>query len=135
MRGLPTKKRIVIVRSMCQKVEQAHRTQTEGEYNDAAARLYGRLRQTWERALEEVLLGDVVQRFRQSIETQRLKGLDDITPADLSTVKDGMDKSSKWEGGHDHALAVNEPFPPPDEIKADIDVLEQWVAAVRKRRQ
>ena len=40
-----------------------------------------------------------MQRFRQSIETQRLKNLDDITAADLKMVEDGMDKSSKWEGG------------------------------------
>jgi hypothetical protein len=45
-----------------------------------------------------------------------------------------MTKCSKWEGGHDQALAVNEPLPAPSEVKTDIDVLEGWVAAVRRRR-
>jgi hypothetical protein len=132
--GLPTKKRIGVLRTLWQTADKVHRTQEDSDYSPLAVYLYGRLRQTWERALEEVLLGDVVQRFRQSIETQRLKNLNDITEDDLKTVKDGMDKSSKWEGGHDHALAINEPFPEPVEIKADIDALEAFVNAVRKRR-
>jgi hypothetical protein len=132
--GLSTKKRIGVLRTLWQAAEKVHRTQEESDYSRHVAYLYGRIRQTWERALEEVLLGDVVQRFRQSIETQRLKNLDDITAGDLKTVEDGMGKSSEWEGGHDHALAINKPLPEPAEIKADIDALETWVAAVRKRR-
>lgn len=29
--------------------------------------------------------------------------------------------------GHDQALAVNEHLPPPDEVKADIATLEDWL--------
>jgi energy-coupling factor transporter ATP-binding protein EcfA2 len=132
--GLSTKRRIGVLRTLWQAAEKVHRTQEEAEYSRHVAYLYGRLRQTWERALEEVLLGDVVQRFRQSIETQRLKNLDDITKEDLKAVEDGMGKSSEWEGGHDHALAINKPLPEPAEIKMDIDALEMWVTAIRKRR-
>lgn len=132
--GLSTKKRIAVLRTFWQAAEKVHRTQEESDYSRHVADLYGHVRQTWERALEEVLLGDVVQRFRQSIETQRLKNLDDISADDLKIVEDGMSKSSEWEGGHDHALALNKPLPEPPEIKADIDALEVWVASIRKRR-
>ena len=47
--------------------------QSQEEYEAPAADLYGKLRETWERAIEEVLLQDVIQRFRPSVETQRLK--------------------------------------------------------------
>ena len=47
--------------------------QSQEEYEGPAADLYGNFRETWERAIEEVLLQDVIQRFRPSVETQRLK--------------------------------------------------------------
>jgi hypothetical protein len=68
-----------------------------------------------------------VVRFRESIETNRLKKVGDICDADLAAIEAGMTKASKWEGGHDHASAVDDPVPPPAELKADIDALETWV--------
>jgi len=46
-----------------------------------------------------------------------------------------MKKCSKWLPGHDQAAAARAAVPEPDELKADIDVLENWVAAIRRRRQ
>jgi hypothetical protein len=133
--GLPTRKRIGVLRDRWQALAKVHREQGEKEYTPLANRLYGDLRKTWERAIEEVLLDEVVLRFRESIETQRLRKIADITQDDLATIEAGMSKASKWEGGHDHALASNEPIPPPDELKTDINALDEWVKAVRKRRQ
>jgi hypothetical protein len=82
-----------------------------------------------------VLLNDAVLRFRQSIETNRLKKIGDITADDLKTIEAGMTKSSNWEGGHDHALAANEPPPEPAELEKDIELLENWVADVHQRRK
>jgi len=36
---------------------------------------YFRLRMTWERAVEEVLLREVILRFRKGVETNRLQGV------------------------------------------------------------
>lgn len=132
--GLPTGKRIAALKQEWQRADRIHRDQGSKGYDPIATRMYADLRRTWERAVEEVLLNEVVLRFRQSIETQRLKRIGDITPDDLKTVDAGMTKCSKWEGGHDQALAVNEPLPPPAELQADIALLERWVAEVRRRR-
>jgi energy-coupling factor transporter ATP-binding protein EcfA2 len=133
--GLPTKKRIGVLRDRWQGLAKVHREQGEKEYAPLANMLYGDVRKTWERAIEEVLLDEVVLRFRETIETQRLRKIGDITQNDLDTIEAGMSKASKWEGGHDHALATNEPMPPPNELNADIDALDEWVKSVRKRRQ
>jgi energy-coupling factor transporter ATP-binding protein EcfA2 len=133
--GLPTKRRIGWLREQWTKADKVFRTEGQNAYDPCATRLYAELRQTWERAIEEVLLNQVVLRFRPGIETNRLKKLGDITPEDLDAVDVGMTKSSKWEGGHDQALAMNEHPPQPDELKGDIDALDQWVAAVDKRRR
>ena len=132
--GLPTQKRINALKQECQRLEKILREQGQKAYESVATRLYADLRRTWERAVEEVLLNEVVMRFRQGIETNRLKKIGDITADDLKTVEAGMTKCSKWEGGHDQALAVNEPLPAPSEVKTDLDVLEGWVAEVRRRR-
>ncbi len=133
--GLPTQKRIGALKQEWQRAEKIYREQGQKAYEPVATRLYADLRRTWERAVEEVLLNEVVLRFRQGIETNRLKKIGDITADDLKAIESGMTKCSKWEGGHDQSLAANEPVPVPDEVKADIDSLEVWVAGVRGRRK
>lgn len=133
--GLSTQKRIKALKDRWQKADTVHRTQGTTEYEPMATRLYADIRRTWERAVEEVLLNGTVMRFRQSVETQKLRKVSDITEADLQTVEAGMTKSSKWEGGHDQAIAVNEPLPAPAELKSDLDQLEQWVDGIEKRRK
>jgi len=132
--GLSTLKRISALKQEWRLAEAVHKEHGQKVYERVATRLYADLRRTWERAVEEVLLNEVVLRFRQGIETNRLKKIGDITSDDLKAVEAGMTKCSKWEGGHDQALAVNEPVPEPSEVKADIETLERWVAVVRKRR-
>ena len=51
---------------------------TKGE----AVEIYGFLREAWERALEEVLLGGVVERFRSSVQTRQVASLADISNDD-----------------------------------------------------
>jgi hypothetical protein len=45
-----------------------------------------------------------------------------------------MTKCSTWLPGHDKAAAARTPMPGHAELKADIDALEAWVTAIRKRR-
>lgn len=132
--GMSTQKRIGALKNEPQRLEKMLKEHGQKDYEAGATRFYADLRRTWERAIEEVLLNDAVMRFRPGIETNRLKKIGDVCADDLDKIEAGMTKSSKWEGGHDQALAVNEPLPPPAELKADIDQLEQWVATVRKRR-
>jgi len=127
--ALPVSKRIGWLRNELQNADKAHRTTGEEAYEPLATRLYGRLRQTWERAIEEVLFNGVVERFRDSVKTQQLKAVTDITAADFAAVDAGMTKCSKWEGGHDQAAAMNEPVPAPDELGLDIDNVD-WTGPV-----
>ena len=58
----------------------------------------------------------------------------DITAEDCKAVEMAMTKCSTWLAGHDKAAAVRAPVPAPTELKADIEALATWVAAIRKRR-
>lgn len=133
--ALSTQKRLGWIKNEWQRAEKAFRVQGQKEYEPMAIHLYARLRQTWERAVEEVLLCRVVERFRPSVETSRLSELRDITASDYEAVEAGMTKCSRWEGGHDQALAANEPVPAPNELANDIAALEKWIKGVIDRRK
>ena len=97
--------------------------------------IYGLLREAWERGLEEVLLGGVVERYRGDVQTQQIEEIADITSRDCRLVNVAMTKCSKWLPGHDQAAAAKQDVPPPEELKTDIKALEHWVAEIHKRRQ
>jgi hypothetical protein len=103
-------------------------------YEKEAKYLYGLLREGWERALEEVLLCKVVERFRPGVQTQQIAKIADITEEDCRLVEVAMTKCSRWLRGHDQAAAARAPVPEPDELKSDIESLDAWVKTINKRR-
>ena len=130
----PVKDRIGKLRVRWQGAEKLQRTSGSEAYESAAREMYGLLREAWEKAVSEVLLNDVVERYRPSIETQKLRHLHDITLGDTEIVEKAMTECSRWIRGHDHPAADGTPVPGPAELKQRIDELEDWVKAVRQRR-
>jgi DNA repair ATPase RecN len=133
--AMPVKGKIGFLKNRYQAAEKLSRDGNQDAYEYEAKYLYGMLRETWERALEEVLLGGVVERYRPSVQTQKLAPLSDITDADCKTVETAMTKCSTWLPGHDKAPAARAPVPGAAELKKDIDALETWVKSIRDRRK
>jgi energy-coupling factor transporter ATP-binding protein EcfA2 len=133
--AMPVKKKIGYLKNEWQAADSLFRDGHQAAYEKEAKYLYGLLREAWERALEEVLLGGIVERFRPSVQTQHIGTIADITAEDCRTVDAAMTKCSKWLPGHDRAAAARAPVPEPAELKADIEALEDWVAAIRTRRR
>ena len=132
--GMRVKKRIGFLKDELQKAKAMYRREEYFEYERTAEWIYGRLREAWERGLEEVLLEGTVERFRESIQTLPIHRLSDIDEEDCGVLSAGMRKSSTWLPGHDQAAAVNAPIPRPQELEGDIRALEKWVERIRKRR-
>ena len=128
------KDRVGVLKSRLQQAEKLSKDADPAIYESFACDLYGRLRETWERAVEELLLNDSVRRFRRSIETNRLSKLSDIKSEDIELIEAAMTKCSKYLRGHDKAAAINEPVPAPAELRADVERLDNWVSGMRKRR-
>lgn len=131
---MPVKARIGYLRNKLQAVEKIFLTGPRDEYELQARFIYGLLREAWEQAVVEVLLNDVVEPYRPSIETQRIRDLHDITAADCKAVDDGMTECSRWIIGHTQAAADGTPVPNPGDVSTRIDELDAWVKSVRKRR-
>ncbi len=132
--AMPVKKRIGYMKQGWQQAQKLHKEGHQGAYDKEAIYLYGLLREAWERGVEEVLLGGVVERYRKDIQTQRIGVIADITADECKAVEIAMTKCSKWLPGHDQAPAAKQDVPEPDELKHDIDALENWVKMIRERR-
>jgi hypothetical protein len=107
--------------------------QSPDQYRSAVAELFGKLREAWERAIEESLFNDTIQRFRPSVETQRLKRVL-VESSDYAEIEKGMSKCSAELTGHDKASAIAPPTPTPTEVIDAIALLESFVATIKQRQ-
>ncbi len=134
-KAMKVKARISTLNNDMQDARKQYKECNYSLYETLAKNIYGNLRETWERAVEEVLLNDSVQRYRKDIQTKRLSKLSDISEQDFKVLEQGMTKSSKWLSGHDLARAENEDIPNPDELEHDIKSLNDWVKNINDRRK
>lgn len=116
------KRRVGILKDRLVRVKKAHGSE---EYPYDAKQWIGLLREAWERAVEEKLLGDVVQRYRPSVETQRLKNAK-LEAALIQEVESGMTECSNWV--HDQASAINNAPPDTSDLDAMIARYETFLA-------
>lgn len=132
--ALPVGKRIGLLKDAYQKLEKIERTETEEVYKERAKMLYGKLRETWERFIEEVFLNGAIQRFGRAIQTQRLSKVVDLTDDDYNLVDANMSKCSTYFTGHDTAGTLIEEMPDSNEFHADLTILEDYIKTIRIRR-
>jgi energy-coupling factor transporter ATP-binding protein EcfA2 len=121
--GMNTRARIGYLRNRQQEIQKIHKSGDELEHRKQTADAYRQLRIAWERATEEILLRQVVLRFRKGIETQRLSGVV-VENDDYATIDAWMSKCSNY--AHDQALLGGVEVPDPDELLADINALDEW---------
>ena len=133
--GLKTTKRIGILKQFFQDLEKIKRTETEEDYKEQSKIFYGKLRETWERCIEEVVLNQTVQRFGRSVQTQKLKLVTDLTEDDYKIIENNMKKCSTYFSGHDTAGELIEEPPSIDDIKNDLNILDEFRKAIIQRRE
>lgn len=125
--GMKTKSRIGVLRNDLVGLKKEH-TQGSADFEMHMRDWYGRLRESWERAIEECLLNDSVRRFQHSIQTNRLeKAIQKIQPSDWASIQKGMTRASVGIRGHDGARELNRPIPTPDEAAQDLEEFSTWV--------
>jgi len=126
--------RIGVLKNRHQGANALLRNNGTAAYEPEGRRIYGLLRETWERCVEELLINRAVVRFERAIQTQRLHPLTDISDADIAAIDEGMSKCSRFLEGHDEPGAVMDPVPEPAELLTDITALEDWVTQMKRRR-
>lgn len=104
------------------------------EFRPEVIDLYTKMRETWERVIEEVLFNNSVQRFRPEIMTQRLKAAYFDPEADYPDIFEGMARCSRYSG-HDPAPELPQNLPNTIQIERDIEHLKNFKNRVMSRRR
>ncbi len=125
-------KRVDYLSSCCSNAKEKYNSKQMDEYKTLARDCYDLLRQCWERAVEEILFNRVVERFDPEINTLSLKEVL-VDDDDYLIIDRAMSKCS--EVLHDTSPAVNKPAPTPEELRRDIQSLNNFVQMIRNRRQ
>ena len=107
---------------------------TDQRFRSRIVDLYTKMRETWERIVEEVLFNNVVQRFRPEVMTQRLEEAYIDPSADYPAIFEGMKRCSHYSG-HDQAPDLSPELPEPHEVDQDISELETFALMALKRRR
>jgi energy-coupling factor transporter ATP-binding protein EcfA2 len=122
-KGLNVAKRIGRIKNDFAPLAKLHAT-SPADYEYQVKNLYGRLRDTYERVVEEVIFRDIVRRGTDVIQTQLLRY---VTLSDALAVRfhEGMTRANTHS--HDNPAADTVAVPTPDAFNADIAALEQLI--------
>ncbi|SFD94997.1 AAA domain-containing protein, putative AbiEii toxin, Type IV TA system [Bacillus sp. OV194] len=116
-----TKQRIGYLKNQLPRLKKNEIEIDPDEYSAQVKDWYRHLRETWERAVEELMFNGVIERFEPNVKTQSLskaKISDDL----VKRVTEAMTKTSMFV--HDEPSAGGRFIPTNDEMKDDIAELE-----------
>lgn len=129
--AMSVKDRIGWLKNNLQAVLKAlHRDGPPEKYQNEGEHFYSKMRETWERAVEELLFGDVVKRYSPNISTQQMKSVK-YRQEDNLVVDENMSRCSKFV--HDGTRELVEPVPSFDAVEADLKKLTDWVDDLKQR--
>jgi len=122
-KGLNVAKRIGRIKNELSRLPKLA-TISPADYEYEVKNLYGRLRDTYERAVEEIIFRDIVRRGSDVVQTQLLRY---VTLSDKLAIRfyEGMTRANTYS--HDNPASDTVQVPKPDEVKADLEALEQLV--------
>lgn len=103
---------------------------TSEDYRRRCTSYYAALRETWERAVEEIVLNDVVRRFGSDVGTLRLAGVE-VSDEDFLIVYRAMKRASEFSG-HDQAAGRQIDVPTKDQMMSDWQELVAFRATKAK---
>lgn len=127
-KGLNVAKRIGKIKNDFAPLPKLQNT-SPADYEYQVKHLYGRLRDTYERAVEEVIFKDIVRRGTDVIQTQLLRYVS-LPDALAIRFHEGMTRANTHS--HDNPAADTVPVPKPEDFEADIAFLEKVVDDLKK---
>lgn len=130
--ALSTSKRIARLNARLQDLQTAFSKNDVATYEAGTISFYGGLRETWERAVEEILFKDAIKRYSRVVETQKLKQIR-FESSDLEAVEENMTQCSFYS--HTNPPDVDSvEIPEPDQLLEDLDKLKTWKSTIESRK-
>jgi len=123
-----------ILGTIKQKCQTARAVASRGDVpmsHDLLANICCDLRRAVERAVEEVLLSEVVVRYRRTIHVTKVRSLAVIDQDDVRLLDQLMTRYSAFE--HSQTADTRAPLPSIDQVERDVDILDQWARDFHKK--
>jgi len=127
--------RIDRLEKVARSIRRLHDQNDDEGYRTAALPIYSDLRATWERALEDVVFGGVIHRYRDYIDTKNLRKVTVLSEADCAAFEAQFKKCCDLTESHDPSRGRDAAVPAPDEILRDIQALKDWIISLRDRQK
>jgi energy-coupling factor transporter ATP-binding protein EcfA2 len=129
--GKSPQRRVKELRARLEALTAAHKA-SDPKYPEQVDAFNNKLRQTWEAAVEKILLHGVVKRFDRDIKTSEVRYLvGNVTAEDNQRIFDAIAKCGP--AVHDTPEERTEPIPEPEELELDLANLDEWITEVRAR--
>ncbi len=104
------------------------------EYRARTGTWYKQLRKTWERAIEEVVVGEILTRDDLQVHPKMVRTLVLFSADDNRELQYGYGRATELSEVHDESPVINSSAPSPDDLAGDLTRLEDWHKRVSKRR-
>jgi len=108
-------------------------TMTPEQYRDSTGRWYKLLRRTWERAIEETVVGGVLTRDNLQVHPKMVRTLVLFSTDDNRVLQHGYGRATELSEVHDESSLINSPAPSVEELAADLETLREWHQRVASR--
>ena len=102
------------------------------DFEKRASDIARRLRQTWERAVEEIALNETIRRLSPNVMTTKLEQVQFDCATDYQTLHEGMSAIST--PSHDNPEHGGSAAPTLEQLKQSQSLLEAWIQSFRKKR-
>jgi hypothetical protein len=126
-KGLNVATRIGRINNDSAQLSMLHTT-SPADYEVAVKNLYGRLRDTYERVVEEIIFRDIVRRGTDIIQTQLLRYVR-LSDALAIRFHEGMTRANTHS--HDNPAADTVAVPTPADFAKDIEELELLITGLK----
>lgn len=130
-KGAKVNKRIGRIKDAFAPLPKLHQS-SPAAYEMAVKNLYGRLRDTYERIVEEIIFCEIVQRGVDVVQTQKLRMVH-LSHALAIRFHEGMTKANTHS--HDNPASETVAVPEPSEFLADIAFVEDLIKDLKAESQ
>lgn len=127
----PVAKRLAHLRHELHALVQLERAGEPAAYADKVATWLLRLRQTWERLVEEKVFNGAVTRFDRAVHTRKLRPMA-FSQELVQAIRQGMTDVSFWM--HDQPVSLDVPIPSSGELAGQLAKLEAALALADEAR-
>lgn len=130
-KGAKVNKRISRIKDAFAPLPKLHQS-SPTEYEMSVKNLYGRLRDTYERIVEEIIFCEIVQRGVDVVQTQKLRMVH-LSHSLAIRFHEGMTKANTHS--HDNPASETVTVPEPSEFLADIAFVEELIKDLKAESQ